>query len=283
MKTTKSHFSNPKRANELNGSEWTKFSISVWNDIRKTPDEAKLHHPGAFPEMLAARLIRCLTTVNDKVVLDPFMGSGSTLVAAMHLGKQGVGFELNQKFIKIAQQRLGQESLFVDCLGPKIYNEDARIIADTLQEESVHFCLTSPPYWDVLSQKRSADKKEIRNYGNHEADLAQIRDYDEFITALSEIFSGVFKVLVPEKYFVVNVMDLRKLDKFYPLHSDIAYEMRKIGFIFDDLIIWDRRQEYNNLRSLGYPYVFRLNKIHEYLLMFQKPKSKVVETREKAK
>ena len=44
-----------------------------------------------------------------------------------------------------------------------------------------------------------------------------------------------------------------------------------IGFLFDDLIIWDRKYEYNNLRPLGNPSVFRINRVHEYILIFQKP------------
>ena len=66
-------------------------------------------------------------------------------------------------------------------------------------------------------------------------------------------------------------MDLRKGSRFYPFHSDLARKMEDIGFIFDDIIIWDRRLDYNNLRALGYPSVFRLNKVHEFLLIFKKP------------
>ena len=50
-------------------------------------------------------------------------------------------------------------------------------------------------------------------------------------------------------------------------------KMQDIGFLFDDIIIWDRKQEYNNLRPLGHPSVFRTNKVHEYILIFQKPRS----------
>ena len=46
--------------------------------------------------------------------------------------------------------------------------------------------------------------------------------------------------------------------------------MTEIGFEFEDIIIWDRKQEYSNLRPLGYPYVFRVNKVHEYILIFKK-------------
>ena len=112
--------------------------------------------------------------------------------------------------------------------------------------------------------------KDIRNYGDNEEDLANIRDYGEFLNGLIDVFKQVHSVLMPDKYCIVNVMDIRKKNIFYPFHSDLAIKMQEIGFIFDDVIIWDRRQEYNNLRSLGYPYVFRLNKIHEYLLIFKK-------------
>jgi len=46
--------------------------------------------------------------------------------------------------------------------------------------------------------------------------------------------------------------------------------MQKIGYIYDDLIIWDRQADYNNMRPLGYPYKFRINKVHEYLMIFIK-------------
>jgi hypothetical protein len=73
----------------------------------------------------------------------------------------------------------------------------------------------------------------------------------------------------------VNVMDLRKQSQFYPLHSDLAARLSEAGrerrFIYDDLIVWDRRADYNNLRPLGYPAVFRINKVHEFLLIFRKP------------
>ena len=57
------------------------------------------------------------------------------------------------------------------------------------------------------------------------------------------------------------------------MHADLATRMQEVGFLFDDIIIWDRKRDYNNLRPLGYPSVFRINKVHEYILIFQKPAS----------
>lgn len=258
-----------KKANELSGSDWTKYSISIWSDIKKTVEEKTWHHPAIFPEMLVQRLIKCFTTNDDTTILDPFMGSGSTLVAAFHMGKCGIGFEINKNYIKIAEQRLQQTSL-LENPPYKIYCQDAARIPEFIDPSSIHLCITSPPYWDIMSQKRTADYKEICDYGNEDDNIAKIGNYNSFLDSLEKIFRGVFDVIVSGKYCIVNVMDLRKGDKFYPFHSDLANRMVKIGFIYDDILIWDRRSEYNNLRSLGYPYVFRLNKIHEYLLIFRK-------------
>lgn len=265
---------NGKRANELDGATWTKYSLSIWSDIKKTPEEIALGHPAIFPVALVQRLIRCFMTSTDHVVLDPFSGSGSTLIGAMIERKQGVGFEIVPSYVELTKQRVSNRALPFDSdslAAPVVHQDDARNILKTLGPESVDFCLTSPPYWDILSQKRTADYKRTRDYGDEKLDLAKIHGYWEFISELGRIFEQVYRALRPGKYCVVDVMDLRKKDKFYPFHSDLAVGLKSCGFIFDDIIIWDRRQEYNNLRPLGYPSVFRINKVHEYLLIFRKP------------
>jgi DNA modification methylase len=76
---TKKKADSESRANELSGKDWTRYSISVWNDIRKTPEEAKLGHPAMFPGSLVERLLVSFTKTSEKTVLDPFCGSGATL------------------------------------------------------------------------------------------------------------------------------------------------------------------------------------------------------------
>ena len=96
------------RATDLSGRDWTRFSISVWNDIRQTPDERRLSHQAMFPTMLVDRLIQCFTSSGNSVVLDPFTGSGSTLVAAQNRGKSAIGFEVYGPFIDLTHERLRQ-------------------------------------------------------------------------------------------------------------------------------------------------------------------------------
>lgn len=261
-----------KRANDLDGKTWTRNSISIWSDIRKSAEEVALAHPAMFPMALATRLIESFTTSNDKIVFDPFAGVGTTLLAAKKLDKRGIGTELSSDFSRLACERFGQGNFLAEG-DAIIHHADANDLLKYVEPGTVDFVATSPPYWDILNEQRSADYKEIRHYGNYENDLGTISDYKEFLSSLKKIFEKVFTALRPGAYCCVVVMDIRKKDKFYPFHSDVAAFMQEVGFIYDDIIIWDRRHEYNNMRPLGYPAVFRINKAHEFILIFKKPNS----------
>lgn len=254
----------PPQCNGLSGKQWLRNSISVWSDIAKTAEEKKLKHPAMFPVALVERLIETFLSPGDHVVLDPFAGSGTTLVAAEKLGKRGVGFELSPEFYGVALHRITNNSV--------LWNDPCQKLKEYVKPDSVDLCVTSPPYWNILNQRRTADGKDTRHYGNLPGDLGTIEVYTAFLTSLDSVWRDVFYVLKPGAYCCVVVMDLRKKDQFYPFHSDLASHMREAGFKYDDLIIWNRQSEYNNLRPLGFPSVFRVNKVHEFVLIMQKPK-----------
>lgn len=273
----------PPRCNVLDGKRWLQNSISVWGDLRKSPDEQRLKHPAMFPQALAERLIESFLPAGPHVVLDPFSGTGSTLVAADALGKRGIGLELSPEFVAVALKRLARPLFDADEGDARLgaiaerrpssilYQASATDLQKYLGPDSVDLCVTSPPYWNILNQRRTADLKTVRHYGNLANDLGTIADYDEFLSALAVVFGHVWQVLKPGAHCCIVVMDLRKKDRFYPLHSDLAGRLTEIGFELDDLVIWNRQAEYNNLRPLGYPAVFRINKVHEFILLMKKP------------
>jgi DNA modification methylase len=287
---------NRKRRTDLDGTTWLRYSISIWNDIKKTKEEEALKHPAMFPTQLVRRFLQVYTKRGD-TVLDPFLGSGSTLVAAKSLEMHGIGFEINPDFVTLAKQRLAQsqmpfsmprsqksahrqmfpeKSAATDArseakLRFDIHQDSAANLRNYVNPESIDICITSPPYWDIHRQKRTADLKESRPYTDLEHDLGNIDNYEVFLETFQSIFANVYQVLKPGARCIVVCMDLRKKATFYPLHMDLTETMRKIGFHLEDIIIWDRRKEYSNLRPLGYPYVFRVNKIHEFLMIYLKP------------
>jgi DNA modification methylase len=255
----------------MDGKTWLRYSISIWDDLVKTAEERRYGHPAMFPTALTDRLLEIFGPAARGLVLDPFAGSGSTLCSAWRQGRPSVGFELSARFIDLIRQRLAALGAAAnDAYYPRLIQDDSRRLAEYLPAESVGLCVTSPPYWDILNQRRTADGKTIRNYGRDSRDLGRIAAYGEFLRALREVFAAVHHVLIPGAYCVVVVMDVRKKADFYPLHMDVTVTLRETGFVLDDIIIWDRRQEYNNLRPLGYPHVFRVNKVHEFILIFQK-------------
>jgi len=92
-------------ANRCVPSEWWQ---PVW-DIAPVPP-GQVDHPAPFPEDIPHRFIRMLTNEGDWV-LDPFNGSGTTTKAAHDLQRCGIGFDISQKYIDIAQRRLSGKSL----------------------------------------------------------------------------------------------------------------------------------------------------------------------------
>ena len=82
--------------------EWTK---SVWNF--PAVSAKKIGHPAPFPEDLPYRLIQLYSFKND-IILDPFVGSGTTCVAASKSERYYVGYDNEQKYVRLAEQRIAQ-------------------------------------------------------------------------------------------------------------------------------------------------------------------------------
>jgi len=269
-----------KRLNDLDGSKWLLYSKSVWDDIRASPSE-KTHHPAQFPVALVQRLLRVFTHKKD-LVIDPFVGSGTTLVACRVLKRYGIGIELNPEYVSLTRSRLADQTLDVITEQQVICADsrnllkltDLKQFMEKLGKKYVDFMVTSPPYWDVLheSHKKTVLPPEKRplQYSEFEEDVGNIHDYCRFLETLTEIFKQVYDLLHPHKYCAIVTMDIRKKNKVYPLHSDIVDLMSDLGFSYQDVIIWNRDREYNYLRPMGYPTTFIVNRIHEYILIFRK-------------
>ena len=94
-------------ASSLTRDEFMEATLDVWEIA---PESAKrIGHPAPFPIDLPERLIHLYTFVDD-IVLDPFMGSGTTAIAAVRTGRHYVGYELDPEFATLARERIATES-----------------------------------------------------------------------------------------------------------------------------------------------------------------------------
>ena len=124
-----SRATNGRRANDLTGKDWTRNSISVWSDIKKDAEETELAHPAIYPKALVSRVLETFTRQEERIVLDPFSGSGSTLLAAYKMGKVGIGFEINPESWQRAQLYLANGDKVEPSLLPDEQPKQLRKVA----------------------------------------------------------------------------------------------------------------------------------------------------------
>jgi site-specific DNA-methyltransferase (adenine-specific) len=94
------------RRDTITKEEFLEFTKSVWAFAAESA--RKVGHPAPFPVELPYRLIQ-LYTYEGEVVLDPFMGSGQTALAALKAGRHYVGYETNPDYVRHAEQRIAKK------------------------------------------------------------------------------------------------------------------------------------------------------------------------------
>ncbi|MEM2087536.1 MAG: DNA methyltransferase [Thermoproteota archaeon] len=90
-----------KEKSKLTKEEWKEYFSGHW----AFHGERQVGHEAMFPEELPKRLIKMFTFIND-TVLDPFLGSGTTIKAALNLNRNSVGYEINEKFLPIIKKKM---------------------------------------------------------------------------------------------------------------------------------------------------------------------------------
>ena len=278
--------SNDKRAfNSLTPKEWTRLSRSVWTsrEVSSTREKHHLEHGATFSTALAERAIKMFTGPGD-LVLDPFLGVGTTIIAARRLGRRGFGIELYKKFAEMAEEVLGQEPKNED-VEQRIICGDSRNVAQWVEPDSVQLVFTSPPYANFIQRsvkdRRTTHKKSrlvldnksvVKPYGSNPKDFGNL-GYEEFLAQIKNLMVDLLTVTVPGGYNIWVVKDCRDTANGIPLvdiHSDIARVGREAGFLYHDLIVWDQNDQ-RSLVLLGYPSVFYVNVNHTFLVVLRKP------------
>jgi DNA modification methylase len=265
----------PNKLNDLDSKSWLKFQKSWF--IHNPPPRKKgvLVHPAKFPETLAQEFIEFFTKQGG-TVLDPMAGTGSALVAALRAGRNSYGIELNAKYAEIAKQIIEEERTAlgekVEGLTSNVINGDAAQITD-YQFPAVDYVLTSPPYWDMLHAKGAETQKKRRDsadldvhYSDDPHDLGNIRDYEEFLEKLVNIYKGLRPVLCEKAYLTIIVKNVKKGGKIYPLAWDIARELGKTYTLKDEKI-WV--QDNQRLAPFGLGSAWVSNTFHHYCLQFR--------------
>jgi DNA modification methylase len=261
--------------NDLSPKEWIKFQKSwfIHNPPRRRKDV--LQHPAKFPETLAQEFVEFFTK-RGQTVLDPMVGTGSTLIACLRSGRHSIGIELNSTYAEIARELILNERNSLpdplDHLKADVITGDAASLTN-FDLPVIDYVFTSPPYWDMLHAQGAQTQRERRNspqldvtYSEDPADLGNIADYDEFLDRLVNIYAYLPDLLRPKAYLTIIVKNIKKRGHIYPLAWDLGKRLGEI-FTLKDERIWC--QDDIRLFPYGMGSAWVSNTFHHYCLQFR--------------
>jgi len=267
------------KINDLNLKSWKEYqdllTDSLW--IIGERDKSGSHkgdYHGNFIPQIPNQLMRRFTKKGD-VVLDTFLGSGTTLIECKRLGRNGVGIELLPDIAEIAEQRIKEEP----CFDSKDKLFSTILVADSTKEatknkveevlknhnkQNIQFVIMHPPYHDIIK------------FSNRPDDLSNAKSVQDFLKLFGNVVSNFIDLLEKRHYLAVVIGDKYTNSEWVPLGFYVMQETAKnpelkLKSILVKNIVGNRgkrNQEHLwRYRALvGGFYIFR----HEYILLFQK-------------
>lgn len=280
------------QVNDLDLSNWQQYddvlTDSLW--ILEARDSSGAHqadYHGNFIPQIPSQLLRRFTKAGD-IVLDPFIGSGTTAIEAHRLGRRCIGVELSPQVAEIARRRIVEDSLRPDTPAlwetPPAYalpdTPDLNIITgdsaagETAAEigrrlaaygmEGVQFLVMHPPYHNII------------RFSDNDADLSNCRDVNHFLERFMAAYANMGQFLEPGRHLAVVIGDIYQKSEWVPLQGLLTSallatpDLRLKSIIVKNMVNNRAKRNQEHLwryRALanGF-YIFK----HEYIVLFQK-------------
>src|SRR5574344_855058 len=214
-------------------------------------------HKGDYRGNCPPQVIRNLLlkyTSEDDIVLDPFCGSGTTLIECKLLKRKSIGVDVNIEALKLTKSRLNFN--YNDEYIPKLIKGNATKLK-FIPNNKIDFIFAHPPYADII--KYSNDIKE---------DISRL-ELDEFLNQIKLFSLECFRILKRDKFCCILIGDIRKKGNVIPLGFYIMNIFIKAGFSLKEIII----KEQHNCKMTDY---WKDKKVdfyllaHEYIFVFIK-------------
>lgn len=260
------------KVNDLDLSRWREYKDllvdSLW--IIGKRDNSGAHsgwyHGNFIPQVPRQLMLRY--TRQGEWVLDPFVGSGTTLIECKRLGRNGIGIELNQKVAEEARKAICRELNFYDVVVDVVVGDAKKVNYDELLEKyginKVQLVILHPPYWDVIK------------FSNDPEDLSAAKSLEEFLKLFKEVVEKVSEVLEEGRYLGLVIGDKYSGGEWIPLGFYCMEEVMDVGYRLKGIVvksIGETRLSDGSSRGL---WRYRALKFgffvfaHEYLMVFQK-------------
>jgi DNA modification methylase len=259
------------KINDLNLNRWKEYNDlitdSLW--ILDKRDKSGVHHAGYwgnFVPQIPNQLLRRYTKKGEWV-LDPFLGSGTTLIEAQRLGRNAVGIELSKKVldqtIKNIAKEINPNKVKLQFVNGDSSSVDINKVMNELNVKSFQFQIFHPPYWDIIK------------FSENKSDLSNAESIDSFLNGFGKVLDNCLPHLYKKRFAAVVISDKYSNGEWIPLGFYVMQEFVKRGMILKSTIVknFDETTGKRNQKELwryralaGGFYVFK----HEYIFIFQK-------------
>jgi DNA modification methylase len=261
--------------NDLNLNRWKVYedikTDSLW--IVSKRDRSGSHsgkYWGNFIPQIPNQLMRRYTKQGEWV-LDPFSGSGTTLIESRRLGRNVLGIDISPEAVEEASGKIQKEAngfetaadlVNADCLA---FNYEEFLCSRGIK--AFQFILLHPPYWDIIK------------FTDHKDDFSNSSSPENFLEMISSLAGKLYDYLDDGRYLALVIGDKYSKGEWLPLGFYAMEEIKKKGFRIKSIIVKNfedtkgkrQQKELWRYRALaGGFYIFK----HEYIFLFQKIKSK---------
>lgn len=258
--------------NDIDMSHWKDYSDvytdSLWHfDKRDNSGAHQGNYHGNFIPQIPRQLFTRYTKKGDWI-LDPFMGSGTSLIEAQRMGRNSIGIELQESVAKEAHERIFSEHR-TDCQS-QVFVADSRTVnieklTHSLGIDKVQFVIMHPPYWDIVK------------FSDNPNDLSNANTLESFLTSFGNVIDNTTKLLEKNRYCAVVIGDKYANSQIVPLGFHCMNQFLERGFILKAILVknFDETKGKSNQQSIWRYralasdfYIFK----HEYIFVFKKVK-----------
>jgi DNA modification methylase len=263
------------KINDINLNRWKEYqeiiTDSLWLLEKRDTSGAHLGwYWGNFIPQIPHQLILRYTKNKDWVV-DPFLGSGTTLIECRRLGRSGIGIELNSDVVREAKKLINKENNIHNVVTEVIIGDSRKInlkeTLDRFKVKQIQLIIMHPPYHDIIKFSKNKD------------DLSNASTTEDFVSMFGEVLDNTIPYLEKGRYLGIVIGDKYYKGTWIPLGFHLMNEVLKREFTLKSIIVKNfeqtrgkrNQQELWRYRALvGGFYIFK----HEYILLFKKEKTR---------
>ncbi|MBO0725995.1 MAG: DNA methylase [Blastocatellia bacterium] len=266
----------PSTLNDLDLDEWREYKDILTDSLWLIPerDRSGTHmadYHGNFVPQIPYQAMRRFTKQGD-VLLDAFLGSGTSLIECRRLGRHGVGMELKPELARQASERIAGQGNPYEITTQVLTGDSGdlevapSLIAGALKNigrESAQLAILHPPYHSIIK------------FSDREGDLSNCPGVEEFLQRFGQVVDVVDHFLDKERYLTLVIGDMYADSEWIPLGFYCMQEVMRRGYSLKSLVVKDMQgnRAKRNLENIwryralaGGFYIFK----HEYVMFFRK-------------